>query len=204
MASRRLIPLSILALLSVLTAAFAVLAVTMAPRGASHAVQSAADASFGADSFSVELTISVSSGAGSGTLTQVRSVSYDGAAPGTIVVRNAETGKLLGTEHGAAVTTSVQGYLALAAGSTPWVGSGSHFTRTESFAAFAKSSPQRVTPRGTVFETATISQGLLADITLKVVIPSQTQGGTSTSSVVTGERLALLRINGVPVPPANS
>ena len=152
MASRRLIPLTILGLLSVLTAVFAVLAVSMAPRGASHAVQSAANASFGADSFSVELTISVSAGTGTGTLTQVRSVAYDAATPGTIVVRNVETGKLLGTEHGAAVTTSVNGYLALAAGATPWVGSGSHFSRTESFVAFAKSSPQRTTPRGTVFE----------------------------------------------------
>ncbi|HEY3841917.1 MAG TPA: hypothetical protein VGL48_01590 [Acidimicrobiales bacterium] len=203
MDSRRFIPLTILALLSVLTAAFAVLAVATAPRGASHAVQGAADASFGADSFSVQLTITVSAGTGTGTLTQVRSVTYDAALPGTIVVRNVETGKLLGTEHGTAVTTSVHGYLALAAGSTPWVGSGSHFTRTESFAEFAKSSPQRTTPRGTVFETATISQGLLADITLKVVIPSQTAGGTS-SSVVTGERLRLLRINGDPVPPVNS
>src|ERR1700722_5966339 len=88
MVPHRSIPPVILAILTLLTAGFAVLGFTTGPKSDELIVQNGTAATFGSplgsNSFSLDLTSSVSSGSGSGVLSQVRLIKY--RAPDHIVV----------------------------------------------------------------------------------------------------------------------
>src|SRR5580658_5395098 len=107
---RHLIPLTLLGVLGVLTAVFAVVGFMGAPSNADLAVDNASTATFGspagAQSFWVQLTNTVSSGAGGGTLSQTRLIKY--APPSQMVVYLvAPSKKLLGTLSAAGIARSV-------------------------------------------------------------------------------------------------
>src|SRR5580700_9265584 len=128
MIQRNQIPLVLVSALAVLTAAFALLAIFTSPKGADLAVQNGTAATFGASSFSLDLTSSVSSGPGTGTLSQVRLITY--TAPNHMVVfRTSPSKALLGKLTPTAIKSVLNGYAAVTGGSTPWVRDGSLFER---------------------------------------------------------------------------
>jgi hypothetical protein len=203
MARRNLIPLILVAGLAVLTAGFAVLAVLKSPKAVDLTVQNGTAATFGASSFALDLTSSVSSGPGTGTLTQVRLITYQ--APSHMVVyRESPNRALLGTLSATAIKSVLSGYSAVTGGTTPWVRVGTHYQRTESLVEFsARVSPRvaRQSAQGQVYETADVDGGYLVYVNLHVIVPNQTTtGGQQAPGGVVGETFRVLKINGSPAP----
>jgi hypothetical protein len=198
------IPLALVALLALLTGGFAVLAVSMAPNGASLAVQNASEATFGlplgSHSFSLDLISTVSSGRGGGVISQERYINY--MPPDRMVVyRTSPSVKLLGVLHADAIAKVLAGYAAVTAGSTPWVDHGARYTRTEELVPFSARVSHIPSAVGKVYETAIVWEGYLIYINLHVVVPSQTfTGGKSDAGGVVGETFHMLRILGTKTP----
>jgi hypothetical protein len=199
MANRRYIPLAIMAILTVLTAGFAVLAVSMAPTAGDRTVQDSTAATLGAQSFTLDLTISVSAGPGTGVLSQVRRVTY--TSPDHMVVRAiAPTKSLLGTLNAAATQSALDNYAALTAGATPWVLDGTNYKRTESLVVFY-ARQHRTSAAGQVAETAVIRNGYLIYVKLRVIVPNQTTaGGQQAPGGVAGETYHVVTIDGAATP----
>ncbi len=148
MPRRNLIPLALLAVLALLTILFAVLGASSAPSGATLAVQNASGKTFGSPtgstSFVMDLVDTVSAGAGTGTLSQVRQIDY--VPPNRMVVYQVgSTVRRLAVLDQAAITCTLSAYTTLVGGSTPWTASGDAYTRTESLADYSARVPQ-VTP----------------------------------------------------------
>lgn len=189
-----------LAGLAILTTAFAVLAVVMSPGGTSLTVQNGATDTFGAHSFSLDLTSSVSAGKGTGTITQVRLITY--SAPSHMVVKRiSPVAGVLGKLQPDAISMVINGYIAVTSGPTPWIRHGSSFTRTESLVNFTARVSHEKSAQGKVYETAMLNDGYLDYVNLKVVVPSQKlAGGKTAVGGVVGETFRLLRINGIAQP----
>jgi hypothetical protein len=209
--ARTRIPLVFLAVLALLTVGFAVLGLAMAPNGASLDVQNATAATFGsppgATSFTMDLMVTVSAGAGTGSISQTRRIVY--VPPAHLAVyRAGPHGAEMGTLDRAAITATLTGYVAIVAGGTDWVRHASDFTRTEALSTFVnRVKPQSTTPstsaRGTVDETAVVSHNLLVNLTVRIVVDRQTLAdGKTTVGGQESETFRLLTINGSSAPAA--
>jgi len=202
-------PLYLLAILAALTAAFAALALSMAPSNSSLSVQNATAATFGypsgTNSFSMDLTSTVSAGPGTGSISQTRLINYEPPA-NMVVYRTGPTLSKLGTLDQAAIDSAIAGYVAIVGGPTPWVSRGQTFNRSETLMDFvARVRPQSTAPSttatGTVTETAIVRDGLLVYVNLNAVVPRQKiAGGAVTTGGVEGETFRLLTISGHPAP----
>ena len=212
MPRRNLIPLTLLAVLSLLTVLFAVLGASSAPSGASLAVQNASGKTFGSPtgstSFVMDLVDTVSAGATTGTVTQVRQINY--VPPDRMAVYQVGPKlRRLAVLDQAAITCTLTAYTALVGGSTPWTPNGGAYTRTESLASYSarvpeitttSCAPRPTTVRGQVHEKAVIRSGYLVGVRLTVVVPPQTlpTGGTAAHGVE-GEAVVMVQINGTRV-----
>jgi hypothetical protein len=204
MIQRNQIPLVLVSALAVLTAAFALLAIFTSPKGTDLAVQNGTAATFGASSFSLDLTSSVSSGPGSGTLSQIRLITY--TSPDHMVVyRITPNRQLLGNLNADAINSVLTGYAAVTGGTTPWVRDGSRYERTESLVAFSARVSHQRSALGKVYETADVRNGFLVYVNLHVIVPDQTTtGGQQAPGGVVGETFRLITINGSKVPGTTS
>jgi hypothetical protein len=204
---RHFIPLTLLGVLGVLTAVFAVVGLLGAPSGASLTVDNASAATFGSppgtQSFWVQLTNTVSSGTGGGTLSQTRLIKY--TPPGRMVVYLvAPSKKLLGTLNAAGIARTLTQYGEVTGGTTAWTQTGTRYTRVESLPVYEARVPMQSSLNGKVYETAIVRDGYLVYVNLHVVIPNQTVGGGRTATGgVDGETFQLVKINRNPVPASN-
>jgi len=197
---RNQIPLLLVGALGVITAAFMVLGILLVPNGEDRSVRDATSATFGASSFTLQLTSSVSSGPGTGTLTQVRLITY--SAPYHMVVyRESPNRALLGNLNASAIDAVLAGYSAVTGGDVSWGGGSSRFTRTESLVNFTARVSHRQSAKGKVYETAVVHNGYLVYVNLNVIVPNQAvAGGGQAPGGVVGETFRVLRINGSPSP----
>jgi hypothetical protein len=210
---RNLIPFALLGLLGLLTLLFAVLGASSAPSGATLTVQNASTRTFGSPtgstSFAVDIVSTLSTGSGTGALSQVRQVGYvppDHMAVYQVVGTHT---KLLAVLSPSAIACALSAYTAIVGGATPWTGSGTTYTRTESLAAYsgriprtasASCTPQPTTVQGEVHEKAVIRAGYLVGSRVTAVVPGQPLGnGQESAHGVEREALVLLQIDGVSV-----
>ncbi len=209
MPRRNGIPLTLLAVLTALTAVFAAVAVMAAPDGATLVVQNGTAETFGsplgANSFSMDLTSQISAGPGTGTLSQTRLIKF--VPPSHLAVyRTGPPVSLLGTLGSSAIQPALAGYAAIVAGPSHWVRQGSQFVRTETLQAFVARvrPPSRVpvtTAHGKVFEIAIVRGGYLVYLKISLVVPNQTlAGGTPAVTGMEGTTIRLLQINGRTAP----
>ena len=208
MPRRNFVPLVLLAVLALLTAGFAALAVSAAPPTGSVTVQNASAQTLGTPlgttSFTLELTAVVME-AGGATGSSVHLIAYQ--PPDRMVVYLvAPRQALLGHLSQAEIDCELKTYSAVVGGATPWIASGSAFTRTETLAAFSSRvpsgpacTPQASPARGQVRERAVVRSGYLTGLRVVVVVPAQSLGGGSQAVAGTqSETFGFLRINGTP------
>ncbi len=213
MRRRHLIPLALLAVLGVLTLLFAVLGASSAPSAATLTVQNAAGETFGtpsgSTSFVMDLVDTVTAGASTRTLAQVRQIDYVPPNRMAVYQVGSRPPRLLAVLGQAAITCTLSAYTTLVGGPTPWVPSGGAYTRTESLGDYSARVPH-VTPsscaprpsavRGEVHEKAVIRAGYLIGVRLTVVVPPQTlPTGGAAAHGTEGETVVMVRINGTPV-----
>jgi hypothetical protein len=212
MPRRNLIPLALLAVLGLATLGFAVLGASSAPSAATLTVQNASTDTFGSPSgstsFAMDLVSTLSVGAATGPITQVRLVAY--VPPQHMAVYQVSTGstKLLAVLDPAAITCALSAYTSIVGGTTPWTANGAAYTRTESLAGYSSRVPRTTGPscephstsvHGQVLEKAIVRSGYLVGVRLTVVVPPQRlSNGTEAAHGAEGEALVLLRINGTP------
>lgn len=212
MARRNGIPVILLAVLTALTAVFALIGVLSAPDSATLTVQNGTAETFGsplgANSFSMNLTSQISAGPGTGTLSQTRLIKY--VPPSHLAVyRTGPPVSFLGTVSRTAIEPALASYAAIVAGSTLWIHQGSRFVRTESLKAFVNrvrppSNVPVTTAKGKVFETAIVRRGYLVYLKTSLRVQNQTlAGGTPAVSGVEGTVIQLLQINGRTAPGIN-
>jgi hypothetical protein len=209
---RNLIPLALLAVLGVLTLLFAVLGASSAPSAATLTVQNAAGETFGtpsgSTSFIMDLVDTVTTGATTGPLTQVRQIVY--VPPNRMAVYQVGSRlRFLAALGPSAITCTLSAYTTLVGGPTPWVPSGGAYTRTESLADYSarvphvtpsSCAPRPSTVRGQVHEKAVIRSGYLIGVRLTVVVPPQTlPTGGAAAHGTESEAVVMVRINGTPV-----
>ena len=209
MPRRNLLPLVLVGVLVALALAFAFIGASSAPSGATLTVQNASSTTFGSPtgstSFTMDLVASVSAGAGSGTVSQVRQIRY--APPNHMAVYQVtSTTRYLGVLNPAAITCALSSYTAIVGGATPWTPSGRAYTRTESLADYSSRvpavsttscEPRPSTVAGTVHERASVIAGYLVGVRLTIDVPPQKlSNGTSGAYGTEGEALVMLRING--------
>ena len=203
MPRRNLIPIVLLAVLVVLTAFFAVVGARKAPTATTIQVQNAADKTFGtptgANSWIMELVISVNVGLGTANGTTARIIDY--RAPDRMVIYDLSGSSLRpeGVVQQPAVSCLLSSYVAMRQGQASWQQKGGTFTRTESLSDYSARVPQpnesnceavaNTTP-GQVYQTAVIRSGYV--VRFEAVIVAPTHGTQS-------ERLYFLKIGDVPV-----
>jgi len=209
---RNLIPLALLAVLALATAGFAVLGASSAPSGATVTVQNASTETFGSPtgstSFAMDLVSTLSAGAGTGTIAQVRLIAYVPPARMAVYQVSARTTRPLAVLDPAAITCALSAYTAIVGGATPWTPSDGAYIRTESLADYssrvprssgATCTPQTADVHGQVLERAVVRADYLVSVRLTVVVPPQRlSNGTEAAHGAEGEALVLLRINGTP------
>jgi hypothetical protein len=175
MPRRNLIPLALLAVLTVGAVVFAVIGFAGAPTATTISVQNATAATYGSPtgstSFLMDLVSTLSSGPQSGTLSQ-RSK--------TVIVL-----------HEPAVSCALNAYSAMLQGSAAWTQKNDTYTRTETVAAYSARvpravgstcEPQPVTASGQVYETAIIHSGYLVASRVRIVVPPQTLSNGRTAA----------------------
>jgi hypothetical protein len=185
MPRRNLIPIVLLAVLAVLTGFFAVVGATKAPTATTIQVQNAAEKTLGtptgANSWVMELVLSVNVGAGTANGTTVRVIDY--RAPDSMVIYNLSGSSLqrLGVLHQPAVSCVLSSYAAMLQGQASWQQKGGTFTRTESLADYSARVPQAngsnceavaSTAQGQVHQTAVIRSGYVVKVQAVVVAPT--------------------------------
>jgi len=209
---RNLIPFALLAVLTLATLAFAVLGASSAPGAATLTVQNASTETFGSPtgstSFAMDVVSTLSTGAGTGTITQARLVAY--VPPQHMAVYQVTGGstRLLAVLDQSAITCALSAYTSIVGGTTPWTANGSTYTRTETLAVYSarvprtagpSCSPQPTAVSGRVLEIAVVRSGYLISVRLTVVVPPQKlSNGTEAAHGAESEALVLLRINGTP------
>jgi hypothetical protein len=203
MPRRNLVPLLLLAVLTLLAAVFAVVGAAAAPTSTTIQVQNAAEKTFGtptgANSWILELVTSVNVGVGTANGTTERLIDY--AAPTRMVVYDVtgSSAKIAGVLRQPAVSCVLNSYAAMLEGEQSWSQKGATFTRTESLADYSARVPHAngttcapvpSTAPGQVHETAILRSDYLVAARAQVVAPTH---GTQ------GETLVFIRIGGVPV-----
>jgi hypothetical protein len=206
MASRRPVPLALMAVLIVLTLGFAVLALTMSPNSANLTVQNGTAETFSASQFSIQLTetITIAGGAQNGqggAQSEVRVIDF--TAPDRLVVVRVSP-KLRRSFHGQIVRTTILQYAALTSGGPDWIRQGSHFVRTQSLQSFAAGQGQKTSASGAVTEAAVVRNGYLVATDFTLHVKSQTANGQTAPGGTSHETLHLLRVNGGQAPAVNS
>jgi hypothetical protein len=172
-------------------------------------VQNATAATFGyptgSNSFTVELTSVVSSGPGTGSISQTRVIRF--TPPSRMAVYSkGPNGSRLGSLNGAAATSALGSYVAIVGGPVDWVQHGSDFTRTERLVPFAarvkpQSATLSTTATGTVYETAYVMDGLLVYLSVKLVVDRQTlANGSATTGGVESQTFHFIGIGGHAAP----
>jgi hypothetical protein len=155
----------------------------------------------------MDLVNSLSTGSGTGTLTQVRLIEY--APPDHMALYQVgTTTKLISMLDKASITCSLSAYTAIVGGTAPWTASGNAYTRTASLATYLSRVPRTAPPacepsptsvHGHVLEKAVVRSGYLVSVRLTVVVPAQKlSNGSEAAHGAEGEALVLLRINGTP------
>jgi hypothetical protein len=203
---RTRVPLTLLAILAVLTAGFAVLGLFMAPSGAVLAVRNGTAATFGSPPGSVSFTLEVStsvSAPGTSSGREVRLIAF--RAPGHMAVYQTNPSlKLLGRLGASAILQVLGEYDALTGGSTPWLRHGSQFERAESLADFTSRVSRQKSLSGTVHETAVVRGGYLVQVHLEIAVPTQKSGGgQSVTGGTEQENFDFVRIGGTTAPAVN-
>ncbi len=210
MPRRNLIPLVLLAVLTVGAAAFAVLGASSAPSGATLAVQNGSVRTFGtptgSTSFAMDLVNTINAGGSKGTVSQVRQVDYKPPSRMSVYQEVGSSSKLIATLTPTAIACSLSTYTAIVGGSTPWTKSGAAFVRTETLAEYdarvptataTSCEPRASTVDGTVKERAAVRAGYLVGVRLTVVVPPQTlANGHKAAHGVENQALVMLEING--------
>ena len=203
---RSRIPVTLLAILGLLTAGFALLGLALAPSGAELAVHNATSATFGSPpgsvSFTLDVSTSVTTRRGSAAR-EVRLVEF--RAPDHMAVfQTTPTRRLLGRPGPAAIRQVLGEYGALTTGPTAWARHGSLFERTETLSAFAWRVSHQKSLTGTAHETAVVRGGFLVRVSLVIDVPVQklSSGGTAAGGVE-HESFDFLRIAGKPAPAVN-
>jgi hypothetical protein len=226
MRRRNLIPLAILAVLGLATAAFAVIGARATPHITTITVQNASTQTFGEPTgstpFLMALVSTASSGAGGGTLSQQRLVDY--LPPDRMVVFEAgSTSKIAGVVRQPGISCVLTSYTAGIGGPTPWnqktqtqqaqAQKGQTYTRTETLAEYSARVPEVMgsgsssrcvavqnSAQGQVNETVVIRSGYLVYSGVRVVVPNQTlAGGHAATHGVQGETLVFIEIGGMSV-----
>ena len=204
MPRRNLIPLALLAVLTVLAAVFAVLGAAAAPTSTTIQVQNASAKTFGtpagANSWIMELITSVNVGVGTANGTTERLIDYH--APTRMVVYDVSgsSARLAGILRQPAVSCVLSSYSAMLQGDGSWTQKKyGTFARTESLADYTARVPHASgsscsavsnATQGQVRETAVIRSDYLIAARAQVVAPGN---GTS------GETLVFVKIGDVPV-----
>jgi hypothetical protein len=209
---RNLIPFALLTVLALATLGFAVLGASSAPSAATLTVQNASTETFGSPtgstSFAMDLVGTLSAGAGTGTITQVRLVAYVPPWHMAVYQVGARSTRLLAVLDQTAITCALSAYTSIVGGTTAWTANGSGYTRTETLAAYSarvprttgtSCEPHPTSVHGQVLEKAIVRSGYLVGVRLTVVVPPQKlSNGTEAAHGAEGEVLVLLRINGTP------
>jgi hypothetical protein len=205
---RNLVPLVLLAVLTLLTAGFAALAVSAAPPTGSVIVQNATAQTLGSPlgttSFSLELS-TVLAGAGGAAGQTVHIIDYkppDRMTVFQVTPTEAPLGRLPST----AITCVLSSYAAIVEGSAPWKAVGTTYSRTESLQTFSARVPKpngrTCVPRqsgahGQVVEQAVVRSGYLLALRTTTVVPPQTlPGGSHATAGTQTETFVFLEING--------
>ncbi len=216
MSRRHLIPLTLLAVLVVLTGVFAVVGASSAPSAETLTVQNASTRTFGsptgAVSFVADLTDTLTSGAhSSGTLSQQRIVQYAAPTERIAVYQVTSSGtKPLAVLHQPSVSCVLSAYASFVAGPTPWTATGSGtYTRTESLMDYSARvphtggttcQPQPSAVQGQVTEKAVVRSDYLIAVRLTVVVPPQKlSNGRPAAHGVEGEQLVMIQIGNTAV-----
>jgi hypothetical protein len=204
MHARRFIPRIILALLTLLAAGAIAVGLHDSTPSVNSTMANATAATYGAPlgvhSFSLDLTNSVSSGNGTGFISQVRRIDYS-PTDGLTVFQTSPSTKVLGvlTAHNAQGVLA--SYAADTAGDAAWTQNGTRFTRTESLTSFSRRVHQQSSPHGTMYEHATVRDGVLVSLSLRAVFPRQRlASGKIAAAEIEGETFTLLKINGRTAP----
>jgi hypothetical protein len=205
MPRRNLIPLVLLAVLTVGTAVFAVVGAASAPTSTTIQVQNAAEQTFGtptgANSWIMELVTSVNVGVGTANGTTERLIDY--FAPKRMVVYDVSgsSARIAGVLRQPAISCVLSSYAAMLQGQESWSQKGGTFKRTETLADYSARVPHAnangttcapvpSTTPGQVHETAILRSSYLVAARAQVVAPTH---GTQ------GETLVFIRIGHVPV-----
>lgn len=210
MPRRNLIPLLLLAVLTVGALGFAVLGASSAPSGATLTVQNSSVRTFGtptgSTSFAMDLVNTISAGGAKGTTSQVRQVDYRPPDRMSVYQDVGSSSKLIAVLTPPAIACSLSTYTAIVGGDTPWTGKGTAFVRTESLSTYdarvpaptrTTCAPRATTVLGTVHERAAVHAGYLVGVRLTVVVPPQTlANGRHAASGTENQALVLLEING--------
>jgi hypothetical protein len=191
MNSRRRIPLVFLAVLTAPTAVFAVLALTEAPASANVTVQNGTTETFAySPQFLLEQVVTTSTLRSGPALSATRLLTYN--APDHLTIYQTQpTTRTLKLHSSADVQQILGQYVAITAGSTPWVNHGSRFTRTESLQPFFHRVTGKPSLPGKVTETAIVRGGYLVYIHLLEITT-----GAGPQIRVSTETYAVLRIDG--------
>jgi hypothetical protein len=204
MGARRFIPEIILAVLTLLAAGAIVVGLHDSTPSVNGTVQSATAATYGAPlgdhSFSLDLTNSVSSGNGTGFISQVRRVVYTPPSRLTVYETSPST-RALGTVSAVNAQADLASYAAATAGDVTWTQHGTQFTRAESLTSYSLRVHQGTSVHGTMYERAVIRGGDLVSLNLRAVFPRQRlASGKIASAGVVGETFTLRTIDGSPAP----
>jgi hypothetical protein len=191
MGSRRRIPLVFLAVLTALTAVFAVLALTEAPTTANLDVQNGTNETFRySQQFLLDRTTTASQNQTAAALSSTQLVSF--TAPDHLTVYKTQPKiQILKSFRGQTTAVVLRAYAAVTTGSTPWVQRGGHFTRTESLPTFFHRVSEQSSLPGKVIETAIVRGGYLVYVHLLEIT-----SGTGPGNGVYTETYAVLRVNG--------
>jgi hypothetical protein len=215
MSRRNLIPLTILAVLVVLTAVFAVVGASAAPSAETVTVQNASTRTFGSPtgsvSFLANLANVASSPTGRGSVSQQRVLEYVAASSRIVVfqVTSSGTTQPLGAIHGSDVTCALTSFSSIVGGSTAWAATGGgNYGRTESLAEYTSRVPgtgstncvpQASPLHGQVSERALVKSDYLVTVRVTVAVPAQTFNGRPFPHGVESEQLSMIRIGNTPV-----
>jgi hypothetical protein len=196
---RHLIPQLLLAVLTVLVAVSAFIAVSEVPGSGNITVANATAATFGSPygsvGFDMDLTSSVSSGQGSGVISQERAIQYIPPSKMIVYQVSGSSVTILGTVPATGIDGVIESYAAVTGGTATWVGHGSTYTRTEPLNTFSERVENKPSDRGTVYETADIRFGELVYVKVRASVPKQTlTSGARAVGGIEGETFAMLKI----------
>ncbi|HEY1831536.1 MAG TPA: hypothetical protein VGG38_14970 [Acidimicrobiales bacterium] len=196
---RHYIPQLLLAVLTVLVAVSALIAVSEVPGSGSIVVANATAATFGSPygsvGFDMDLTSSVSSGHGSGVISQERAIQFVPPSKMIVYQLSGSTVSILGAVPAAGIDGVIESYAAVTGGSATWVAHGSTYTRTEPLNTFSERVENKPSDRGTVHETADVRSGQLVYVNVRASVPKQTlTSGARAVGGIEGETFALLKI----------